>query len=495
VPWIPGLTYKGFLGTGGFADVYLYESTSPVRDVAVKVLHPRVMNQQQKKRFSDEANTMAALEHPYIVRVYSSGETVDGRPYIEMAYYPNPNLAQTVAHQTLSVPAVLRLGVQLASAIEAAHQVGLLHRDIKPANVLIDRFGDPALSDFGVASFLYRADEAEASLSVPWAPPEAIFSTAPLDPRCDIYSLAATLWHLLVGHSPFEVPGGDNRANAMMTRVRDLPLPSTGRGDVPASLERLLRQAMSKEARQRPASAQGFAQVLNTIEEELRLRPTEFKIARSPVGKAEPIVSLADGNETRVQAEAGDLDGAAQKYPRPYVADNLPHGHVKRIPKLDETHVRSPLNPEVGVPIKRFRLRMFLSLFVTIAVVAGVAFWIILGPKPEEFVDNPYAPSVPPDTLEPNQFPNTVACRPNIHYVINPDDETITFSWDYCRSHSLDYYMVAEGPSLDELNQEWKQFASQKTIPYQGAPICISIRVVRGNGTNPQLDPTAECSS
>ena len=287
-PSIPGLTYKGFLGSGGFADVFLYESASPVRNVAVKVLRDKNLSQQWVRRFTDEANAMAALEHPYIATIHSSGLTDDGRPYIEMAYYPNDSLAQAVTKGPLPVAEVLRIGVHLASAIAAAHQVGLIHRDIKPSNVLIDRFGDPALTDFGIASHLHQADSGDSSLSVPWAPPEAIFTDAPLDRRGDIYSLAATLWHLLVGHAPFEWPGGDNRSTTMMVRVRDLPAPATGRGDVPQSLDRLLRQGLSKDPRLRPATAEDFARALNAVEEELRLRPTPFKVARPTVPTPTP---------------------------------------------------------------------------------------------------------------------------------------------------------------------------------------------------------------
>ena len=326
LPTIPGLTYRGLIGSGGFADVYLYESANPVRNVAVKVLHDRDLSQQWVRSFADEANTMAALEHPYIVRVYSSGLTDDGRPYIEMAYYPDGSLAQAVAKGPLPVAEVLRLGIQLASAISAAHQVGLLHRDIKPANVLIDRFGDPSLTDFGIASHIHNADQSDSSLSVPWAAPEAIFSNAPLDRRADVYSLAATLWHLLVGHSPFELPGGDNKPTSMMVRVRDLPAPSTGRSDVPESLDLLLRQALAKDPRLRPATADDFARALNAVEEELRLRPTPFKVALQPTPTT-PTPPPDQTDLTRVRPPTPAIPqpppvSTAPAYTRPKTADD-----------------------------------------------------------------------------------------------------------------------------------------------------------------------------
>ncbi|MDR1386427.1 MAG: protein kinase [Propionibacteriaceae bacterium] len=278
-PAITGLTFVQDLGSGGFADVYLYQSISPARPVAVKVLRESGLSAKLAQRFAVEADTMAALEHPHIVRVYDFGTTDDGRPYIEMAYYPRESLAAAVKREPFSVADALRVGVQLASAVETAHRAGLLHRDIKPANVLTDRYNEPALTDFGIASRIHDDDDEEASLSVPWAPPEAMFSTSPVDERSDVYSLAATLWHLLVGRSPYELPGGDNRPSAMMIRTRDLPAPSTGRGDVPASFDRLLQAALSKDPRYRPASAADFARALQVVEEELHLRQTPFKVA------------------------------------------------------------------------------------------------------------------------------------------------------------------------------------------------------------------------
>ena len=94
-----------------------------------------------------------------------------------------------------------------------------------------------------------------------------------------MYSLAATVWHLLVGRSPFEQPGRDNSHYALMKRIRDLPVPDTGRPDVPASLERLLKAGMARDPGLRPASAMDFARSLQVIEQELRLPRTEIVVA------------------------------------------------------------------------------------------------------------------------------------------------------------------------------------------------------------------------
>lgn len=458
---IPGLTYKAFIGAGGFADVYLYESTSPVRDVAVKILHDKILSDSLIHSFLEEANTMAALEHPYIVRVYSSGFTDTGQPYIEMAYYPNQTLAQAIAEGPLPLPEVLRFGVQLASAVETAHQVGLLHRDIKPANILIDRFGDPALTDFGVASHMHDVDSAEASLSVPWSPPEAMFATMSIDRTCDIYSLAATLYHLLVGHAPFEIPGGDNNLSTMMARVRDLPVPPIGRDEVPVSLERLLQQAMSKDQHLRPDSAAIFARALNAIEEELHLRPTPFKVAKSTRRSEAPVSGLA-GDRTRVRGQA--------------VAAHEP----------DKTRLRSnPVETESDdlSETKNSRRLLLIGVVIIGLIVIAVVVWIGFGPKPSPPVSTvPTTVSAPPDDGHFDSYPGVPVMTAEIV------GDSVTFTWVYDRSSPSDFYIVDTDAGSIRLDDPIY------TTKLTGETVCITVRVVRGTGVYAPVDGTKKCA-
>ena len=233
-PVIPGLTFVRPLGSGGYADVYLYEQQSPRMNVAVKVLKRQGLTAAIRRQFVDEANTMAQLaDHPFIVQVFRSEQTADGGAYLVMKYYPPPNLAQRAKAERLSVEEVLRSGIQLASAVETAHRAGIIHRDIKPANVLVSQYGQPGLTDFGIAGRGGHAEDVDedVGVSVPWSAPEVLYGQSNGDARSDVYSLAATLWHLLVGRSPFEQPGGDNSAYALMPRIRATPVPDdrTGR--------------------------------------------------------------------------------------------------------------------------------------------------------------------------------------------------------------------------------------------------------------------------
>jgi serine/threonine protein kinase len=272
-PELPGLLYIAPLGSGGYSDVYLYEQQMPRMRVAVKVLNAPGLSEHAERRFGAEANAMAQLaDHPHIVQVFRADVAPDGRPYLVMKYYPQPNLAQRARGERFSVPDGLRIGIQVSSAVEAAHRIGILHRDIKPANILTGQYGTLGLTDFGIAGT--KAEAAVGQIdgsSIPWAAPEVLFSAEQADERSDVYSIAATLWHLLVGRSPFDLRGGDNTAVSLMHRITSTPAPPTGRGDVPPSLERLLHGALAKDPAGRPSTALAFARGLQAVEQEQRL--------------------------------------------------------------------------------------------------------------------------------------------------------------------------------------------------------------------------------
>ena len=182
-PELAGYTVTRLIGSGGFADVYLYGQTLPRRNVAIKVLIPDATDAEVINQFDAEANLMAALStHPAIVTIYQAGVAPDGRPYLVMEYCSRPNLAARYRAERLSVAEVLRIGVRIAGAVETAHRAGILHRDIKPANVLTTDFGHPVLSDFGISvSRTFRAGPSAATvgMSIPWTAPEMFVEDAP----------------------------------------------------------------------------------------------------------------------------------------------------------------------------------------------------------------------------------------------------------------------------------------------------------------------------
>lgn len=319
-PVLPGLTYVRQLGRGGYADVYLYEQTSPRMRVAVKVLFGDGVSDRARERFADEANAMAQLaDHPNIVQVFRADVTEDGRPYLVMKYYPQRNLAVRAATEQISVPEVLRIGVQVACAVETAHRVGILHRDIKPANILTSQYGEPGLTDFGIATTGADGEGDAEGLSLPWSPPEIVFGDAASSRSSDVYSLGATLWHLLVGHPPFEEPSGDNSTPALMQRIREFPPPQTGRPDVPPSLERLLAQAMAKTPLDRPKSALQLARGLQAVELDQRWSATPLVLADS-----EGVHDVEAGSAPLPDSTHTSRGRARAELPRPLHTDDEP---------------------------------------------------------------------------------------------------------------------------------------------------------------------------
>lgn len=305
-PDLPGFTHKRWLGGGGFADVFLYDQHRPAREVAVKVLLVGDVTAEDRRAFDAEADLMARVSaHPYIVTIFGADVAPDGRPFLLMEFYPRPHYGERVRGPDIGLAEALQVGVRVASAVETAHRAGILHRDIKPANVLVNEYGRPGLSDFGIAGALDPAGTEEAAgLSVPYAAPEVITEDSPGDERSDVYSLAGTVYALLAGRSPFEVANGSNAAHELAARVLRGQVPSVGRDDVPPALEHLLQQALARDPSQRPPSAAAFAGGLREIERSLQLAPTDFEVR-------------TDDREALRNARAdGDHDGAgaAERY-------------------------------------------------------------------------------------------------------------------------------------------------------------------------------------
>ena len=280
-PRLAGYEYEQLLGSGGFADVFLYRQFRPQRRVAIKVLLSNVLDESVHQLFDAEANVMAQMStHPSIVTIHQAEVSDDHRPYIVMEYCPRPNYGLRFRKERITVAEALRVGVQIAGAVETAHRAGILHRDIKPANILVTDYNRPALTDFGISIATGQGDDVEDSqgMSIPWSPPEFFADTPQADVRSDVFSLAATVYSLLAGQTPFERRGQRNTASDLIHRISTEPLQPLSRPDVPAELNRVLSIAMAKDRTGRFDTALAFGRSLQQVELSLSLPVTQMDV-------------------------------------------------------------------------------------------------------------------------------------------------------------------------------------------------------------------------
>jgi eukaryotic-like serine/threonine-protein kinase len=321
-PELPGLTYSKVLGSGGFSDVFLYQQELPRRKVAVKVLLTDELTEQTRSAFVAEANLMAQLSaHPYIVTIYNADTAADGRPYFVMEYCSGPSLAEQFKRKPLTVTDALRVGIRISSAVATAHAAGILHRDIKPANVLTNDYGWPALTDFGISSALEEelplhevpsggevADTQSTSggqstgMSIPWSAPEMFADDPQPDVRSDVFSLAATIYTLLAGHTPFEVRGRSNGALDLIGRIERGAVTPMPRTDLPRTLSAVLAKGMATDRTERFSTVVEFGRALQRVEMELGFAPTPLDVPNLTVDEEERPEGDSDAEETRVRS-------------------------------------------------------------------------------------------------------------------------------------------------------------------------------------------------
>jgi len=298
-PVLPGYTFVRPLGSGGFADVFLYEQDMPRRVVAVKVLCDDAINPEVLRTFNSEGDILARLSaHASIVTIFHSSISADGRPYFVMDYCPD-TMGARAKRAPLPIPGVLDVGVRIAAALETVHRSGVLHRDIKPSNILVTTLGTPVLADFGIAAGATLSDEDPelVAMSIPWSAPEVISQLVSGTVPTEIWGLGATLYTLLTGRAPFDLPTGEKIARAHhMQRILKTSYIPTGRADVPARLESALRTALAKDPSARHASMFAFAEELRWIQYELGVPPTALEVAATEWATATGPVDL--GNNT-----------------------------------------------------------------------------------------------------------------------------------------------------------------------------------------------------
>ncbi|AYD90432.1 serine/threonine protein kinase [Actinomyces sp. 2119] len=429
-PVIAGFTYLGVLGSGGYSTVYLFEQQMPRREVAVKVMNADVAD-RSASRFESEANLMARVSsHPAILSIYGAGVSADGHPFLVMEYCPPPTLGAILRQGALNVAETLSTAIQVAGAVETAHRAGIVHRDIKPANILFTTYRRPVLSDFGISVMSGPGGTEELrGMSVPWAPPEQLVGIRSASPASDVYSLGATTFAMLTGHSPFEV-GGVPDVYELSRRIVKDPLPPLGRQDAPPSLHRVLSVAMDKSPQARYPTALALARALQQVQAELDLPVTTVDLfqeadaatARPPrpeeddeatnMGVFSQVHRTSDGLTVRV-----DPDDVAQPGAVSGTVGGQTHAARRR---------------EAGSPVGRSResrLRAVVGLVLAVVLVAVVVGVVLVARDRENRGQSASFETIAPPAGAADPLGSGVPSPADVSGTANKDG-TVTFSWD-----------------------------------------------------------------
>lgn len=265
---IEGFEGEALVGEGGFARVYRARQPAFDRLVAVKVLSNVQPDDRAFRQFDRERASIGSLSgHPNIVTVYEAGLTGAGVPYLAMEYLPNGSLADRLDRDgPLPWLEVAHIGIRLAGALESAHHAGLLHRDVKPENVMMSPFGEPQLTDFGIARVLTAPETrtVNQAVSVAHAAPE-VLNGGPFSYRSDIYSLGSTLFTLLWGRPPF-LRDDDELLLPLLVRITTTPPPDLRERGVPDAMCRALERAIAKQPSGRHHSALALAEEFQRVQ-------------------------------------------------------------------------------------------------------------------------------------------------------------------------------------------------------------------------------------
>jgi serine/threonine-protein kinase len=343
---LAGYRVEGVAGVGGMGVVYRATQMSLDRPVALKVLSSTLVgNRTFRERFRREGRHAAALDHPNIIPVYEAGES-NGLMFIAMRLVDGPSLADLIETNSISGSEALRVVGAIASALDAAHEAGLVHRDIKPQNILLTRAGHPYLADFGITKGTDHGDLTHSGDfvgSLNYVAPEQI-DGSDVTGASDIYSLTAVLFHCLSGLHPYERESDAALMHAHLTA----PAPTLGeRGIVaPPALDEVFRVGMAKMPAQRYSTA---TELVEACRRALALVDADA-LERYPAFAAEGAPSWSAPSPEPWSAPPAPV--APTPEPEPFAWATAPPAPPVDVPAAVPAYA-APAVPEPAIPAQR----------------------------------------------------------------------------------------------------------------------------------------------
>ncbi|HEX9135244.1 MAG TPA: serine/threonine-protein kinase [Ktedonobacteraceae bacterium] len=407
------------LGQGGFADVYLGEHVYLNTQAAIKVLHTQ-LTQDMRVHFLGEAQTIARLRHPHIVRVLDFG-VENMIPFLVMEYAPNGTLRQLYPRGSrLSLPLIVSYIKQIAGALQHAHDQRLIHRDVKPENMLLGQNNQVLLSDFGIATIAHTSHSLHTqdfSGTIAYMAPEQIQGKS--RPASDQYALAVISYEWLTGHCPFQGSFAEIASQHMFAPIPPL---QTSYQALPPDVERVLRMALAKDPEVRFVRVEAYASALEqACQPGLSTLPIALPNLLPPSSAASILISVPP---TKPSPSIAPLNTDPPNMSPPVSYQSTP-GVAPHSPS--HTPPTSPPETMIPAPISRgiSRRSVLGSLLGIATVVAGGGItWFTI----EHLHSSAASPTVVAQpTAKPTQQPGTpVTNKPLIHQ--GPDKE-YTVSW------------------------------------------------------------------
>ncbi|GAA5188641.1 hypothetical protein GCM10023322_39780 [Rugosimonospora acidiphila] len=456
VPDLPGYGDVTLISTGSSSLVFRAVQTRLSRTVAIKVLLVDGDSALQAMYQRELETTVLLSSQPHIVGIIDTGTTSAGNPYIVMEYCPGGSYAQILRQRgPLPVDEVVDVGMKVAEALQAAHDVGVLHRDVKPSNILRSAFG-PSLADFGIARAPHMLSSTMSvnRMTPHHASPEAMRKDDQTA-ASDLYSLASTMWQLLTGQPPF-VDAKRTDLDSLRQRVLNEPARPVPRPDVPSWLQHELLTALAKDPAARHPSAAAFAEALrfhayNT--------PTGAPASAPPAMPAGPVGAPMSGVPQQYAqqyppqqyAQQYPLQGYGQQYPlqgypsQPY----SPLVHPQQEYPQQEYPQQAPAVPQPPAPPQAYQ------------------------PQPPAYQPPPQAPvqpqAYPPQPPVVPHLPAAMASAPPAAPTSAPRD---AFRWPSAAPTRRDEPVVEQAAPV--LDPAAKEAAGASTILWHDSPAAES---------------------